>query len=477
MPNFQSYASRFRGNVLSSNVFAAVASQTQRAPRIRFLPRWQRFPTRLMTLRPQCSFSGFLAVIAGIVTTFAAVRLGGISGLFVPMRIAGASMAETLRGAHYLLSCDDCGFPCRYDADRPPTDDRAVCPNCGYVMHSLDRAVLRPGQRVLIDRLAYPFRPPCRGDRIAFRSSQDPDYFEVKRVVGLPGERISIRHGDIYADDRIVRKTLRQLRDVAVLVHDSGFEPRRTVGLPARWRTDAAATAGGTAWRYHHWRCFASPLPRSAESPVLDNYGYNQNESRQLHVVRDLMLVCRLRTGGGMLQLWIADGVDCFRADIEPETHRADVYRNERRMGAATLPRAAWAREVKLEFALCDRQVLLAVDGWTVGCWPYEPADRAGGAAKQVRPADQALGISADGMSLEVHRWQIFRDLHYLDPAGLGRDWTAPARLGRDEVLVLGDNVPVSRDSRHSPRAAVPRARWLGPVLTLPSSPIELAGC
>ena len=77
-------------------------------------------------------------------------------------------------------------------------------------------------------------------------------------------------------------------------------------------------------------------------------------------------------------------------------------------------------------------------------------------------------------MQLTLHRCQVFRDLVYLDPAGLGRDWTAPARLGPDEVLVLGDNVPLSRDSRHWPQAAVPRPRWLGRVLTLPGSRREL---
>jgi hypothetical protein len=71
-------------------------------------------------------------------------------------------------------------------------------------------------------------------------------------------------------------------------------------------------------------------------------------------------------------------------------------------------------------------------------------------------------------MSLDLHRLQVFRDLHYLDPQGLGRDWIAPAKLEPDEVLVLGDNVPVSRDSRHSHPAAVPRTRWLGRVVTLP---------
>ena len=81
----------------------------------------------------------------------------------------------------------------------------------------------------MIDRLAYRCHPPRRWDLIAFRSHDAPDYLEVKRVVGLPGERISIRQGDVYADGRLARKTLPQLRAAAVLVHDSGFEPRHTV--------------------------------------------------------------------------------------------------------------------------------------------------------------------------------------------------------------------------------------------------------
>jgi len=394
-------------------------------------------------------------------------------------------MAETLRGTHYLLHCDDCGFPCRFDADWAPTADRAVCPNCGYVMNELCRAVLRPGRQVLIDRWAYRFRPPCRGDLIAFRSPQDPGYWEVKRVVGLPGERISIRRGDVYANDRIVRKTLRQLREVAVLVHDSGFEPSPAGGLPPRWLAAATREAASDALVYHHWRCFASPLPRSAESLVLDNYGYNQNESRQLHAVRDLMLVCRLRTGGGSgtLHLRLADGDDWFRAELELETHQANLYHNERRILTVSLPHAAYARDVKLEFALCDRQVLLAVDDQSLVCWLYDVApgeerraingpgeDRRSAVpvAEQVRRRTQTVGIAADGTSLEIRRLQVFRDLYYLDPQGLGRDWTA-ADLGRNEVLVLGDNVPVSRDSRHGASVGVPRERWLGRVIPLPS--------
>ena len=453
----------------------------------------------------------------------ATARLARVSGLFAPVRIAGASMAETLRGAHYRLRCADCRFPFRYDAERPPSSGRTVCPNCGYVEHDLSKATLQPGQRVLIDRWAYRCRSPRRWDLIAVRVPHDPDYFEVKRVVGLPGERISIRQGDIYADGRIVRKTLRELRRMAVLVHDSAFEPHPAGGLPSRWQAltlpswtndgpNQRISAGQTAvagqdesdskepcdaqrqgWQivpgggfrrprtaaceseanwlvYQHWRCFASPLARTDASYVLDNYGYNQNESRQLHRVRDLMFVCHLRTGSelGTFQLRMSDGEDWFQADLELASRQVILYRNDQRLSVMPLPDAAYAREVKLEFALCDRQVLLAVDEQTVACWPYEAA--VGGRAGLEVPdrwQSRPVGIAADGMSIEIRRLQVFRDLYYLDPHGLGRDWTAPARLDSGQVLVLGDNVPVSRDSRQAPRAGVPRDLWLGRVMTL----------
>ena len=446
------------------------------------------------------------AVAGAVLIALIGVRLGFLQGMVRPVRIAGGSMADHLRGAHFLLRCGDCRFPCRYDAEHPPADERVVCPNCGFVQHDLHDAVLYPGQRVLIDRLACRWCRPQRWDAVAFRSPSDPDYLEVKRVVGLPGERIFIRGGDVYADGRIVRKTLDQLRRVAILVHDSGFEPARAGHLPDRWQTARISgwnrgrqgyccqpnrpAAAGLEWQvYHHWRCFASPLPRTDEYPVLDNYGYNQDESRQLRRVSDLLLVARLRLEGtqGSVVLRGFDGEAWFRAAMEFPAKQARLYRDGRLVATASLPAAAYAQDVKLEFALCDRQAILAVDERVVICWPYEPPDGAGDfarAALQRDPSPEAglrgeqdrtlaqsrpLGIALDGLSAVIRRLQVFRDLHYLDPQGLGRDWSTAAPLGNDEVLVLGDNVPISRDSRHWPQPGVPRDQILGPVLLFPT--------
>jgi signal peptidase I len=48
---------------------------------------------------------------------------------------------------------------------------------------------------LIVNQLIYNFSTPERGDVIVFRYPKDPSVFYVKRVIGLPGEKISIRRG------------------------------------------------------------------------------------------------------------------------------------------------------------------------------------------------------------------------------------------------------------------------------------------
>lgn len=42
------------------------------------------------------------------------------------------------------------------------------------------------------------FREPQRGEVIVFRNPEHPDVFFIKRVIGIPGDRISVRDGRLY---------------------------------------------------------------------------------------------------------------------------------------------------------------------------------------------------------------------------------------------------------------------------------------
>ena len=50
---------------------------------------------------------------------------------------------------------------------------------------------------LIIDELTYRFREPMRGEVIVFRYPGDPSTFYIKRIMGLPGERVDIANGTL----------------------------------------------------------------------------------------------------------------------------------------------------------------------------------------------------------------------------------------------------------------------------------------
>lgn len=50
---------------------------------------------------------------------------------------------------------------------------------------------------LIIDQLSYHLHAPERGDVIVFRYPEDPSKFFIKRVIGLPNERITIVNGEV----------------------------------------------------------------------------------------------------------------------------------------------------------------------------------------------------------------------------------------------------------------------------------------
>ena len=69
---------------------------------------------------------------------------------------------------------------------------------------------LETNDRVLVNKLAYDFRDPARGDVTVFRTPPNAHITAmddlVKRIVGLPGETIEGRDGHIYIDGTILNE-------------------------------------------------------------------------------------------------------------------------------------------------------------------------------------------------------------------------------------------------------------------------------
>lgn len=51
------------------------------------------------------------------------------------------------------------------------------------------------GDYIFTSKITYKFRPPQRGDVIVFRSPKNPDIDYIKRIIGLPSDKILIQNG------------------------------------------------------------------------------------------------------------------------------------------------------------------------------------------------------------------------------------------------------------------------------------------
>jgi len=108
------------------------------------------------------------------------------------------------------------------------------------------------GDYIVVSKFAYgwsraslPFNPPLpagrlwgrspeRGDVVVFRLPRDPGQTWIKRVIGLPGDRIRMRGGQVFVNDAPLPQTpLAMVQD-----HD---DPSRTV-LAARERQPSGRT-------------------------------------------------------------------------------------------------------------------------------------------------------------------------------------------------------------------------------------------
>ncbi len=151
--------------------------------------------------------------------------------------IPTGSMAETLLGYQKEVTCPDCGlkFPinCSQEVDpnegaRPVPVFACICPNCRQQIHfpnaphgfllehpnsrQIDDPGWNSGDRVLVAKFVYDLlnKNPDRLDVVVFKYPGGSDFPQsgphknhvpmnyIKRLIGLPGETIGIRCGDLF---------------------------------------------------------------------------------------------------------------------------------------------------------------------------------------------------------------------------------------------------------------------------------------
>jgi len=157
-------------------------------------------------------------------------------------QISTASMAPTLLGHHRDVVCPGCR--CEFAINLTPGERNvtATCPNCNLPSIRTDHLLRQEGDQLLVNRTAYEFREPRRWEVVVFRNPQHRNKEAyVKRLVGLPGERIQLQRGDLLVNGEVQRKAYEIQKSMRILVHDQGL-PAEAKELPwePRWHPDGA---------------------------------------------------------------------------------------------------------------------------------------------------------------------------------------------------------------------------------------------
>lgn len=60
------------------------------------------------------------------------------------------------------------------------------------------------GEYIMTSKITYKFRKPHRGDVVVFKSLKNPDIDYIKRIIGLPGDKVEIKNSEVYVNDHML---------------------------------------------------------------------------------------------------------------------------------------------------------------------------------------------------------------------------------------------------------------------------------
>jgi signal peptidase I len=438
-------------------------------------------------------------------------------------KIPTGSMAPTLYGMHQTRDCVNCGYQYAYEivdahpevpTFYPKSPAWTFCPNCRYrndplPMQTGRRWLFDSGDRIGVMKFGYELADvlpgladrlgPKRWDVVVFKNPSDASINFIKRLVGLPNEKLEIVDGDIYINDRIAGKTDVAQESLWFVVHNNDYLPERRPGtgfpdVPS-WRpaNDAAGKIWDTSSRIMRVHALDETQAQSIgySGPISDYYAYDgPADSHNGEIpVSDLKIEFMLvvHEGSGMIEVALSKYEDVFLAQIDTlgkvrllQSRLVNGLDSagEWKVLAETQVSALTAETpVGVKFENVDYRVRVGLNGkWLLTTTEdqYHPDldhlrdmdinlyER----RMNVRKRRSLVQISARGFNGELWHTKLFRDISYqwtwineatnfvtgernliYDRPGHGVAGN-PIRLGPADYFVLGDNSPRSKDSR-----------------------------
>ncbi len=400
-------------------------------------------------------------------------------------RIPTGSMADTLKGAHFRLCCQQCGYkydhgfssPLRQDQDTVPRGPRTPpvsrCPNCGYYLPSRRAMPVANGDRILVLKCIYQFFEPKQWDVIVFKNPSEPSINFIKRLVGLPGDTVEIIDGDIYIDGQISRKPPKVQNELWMPVYNNDYQPvrprERSFGEnnhiwqqpfrnvtdskwilndkdnPSLFRLDSGADQ-------IHSLIYDTSIGNNFRA----TYAYGDvKKYRQQPYCSDLMVRFYARSSNqqGRIGVELSKYQTRYKAWVdltgEMVIEKVDKDGKETELNRKSIESPAINKAALVKFANVDHQLIFQFGSEKL-IYNFSGPNDVGQRITDIEPQVRIFGSG----KLTLSHIAIFRDIHYTakrspNSREQGRATQGNAfKLEDDEFFVLGDNSPNSEDGR-----------------------------
>ncbi|MBM4054204.1 MAG: hypothetical protein FJ264_05930 [Planctomycetes bacterium] len=377
------------------------------------------------------------------------------------------------------LHCNTCNSRIRYNWPAWLWR-KGACTNCQtkIVWNDLSNRVVHGGNRILVNKFWYKFTQPKRWDVMVFvypfydikckncsvlipdvkwrdslscprcggtRFSKKKKNY-IKRLIGLPGEKLQIVNGDIYINDKIQRKPGKIQDTLWLSVYNSNYVIKEEV-VPS-WIT------GSGYWNISERSLALDNLSKGNPETSLitfgqqisDQNGYNNRSGdNEMGDVKISLDVTPAR-GSHALVFVLEKNEDIFTASI-PIGDIADKCTLSRSNDDVVVEKDFHLQADqahKIEFSNVDHIVSLAVNDIEVFSFDYDD-----GAVPASRPSDASkVRLGGTNVKAKYENIQIYHDVYYTNLSSDTFGTSQPIQLKEKDYFVLGDNSRNSNDSR-----------------------------
>jgi len=317
------------------------------------------------------------------------------------------------------------------------------------------------GDKILVNKLYFLIYAPERW-QVAVFVDEEGDRNLIKRIVGLPGETLTIRNGDVYGDGQILRKGREVQDELLVPVYRRGRDV--TAEVRGHEETGLSPWEPIGEWNEVGGGFFAVPDEAGTALLSWDDEIYDDilEDGPGSHLAGDLVLSFTVTPDRGTETIGavLLEGRDEFELRIPVGGGDTVLMRNEEIVATAAGAFLPQKKAGRVRFANLDDLVTVSIDDREVICYEVPDASVSEDADRDEFKAPAQFGMRGKGGSALFTQLTLSRDIHYV--AGDDVSYAVPDH----HYFMMGDNSDNSQDSRST--GAVDGARFIGrPMLVI----------